>query len=236
MPMLQTLAANGTQVNAAASLTTNGLVFNYDFRNAKSWPAAGGSTMTDTSTSGLNATGSTVNTLYLPANTPFTTASTSVLDTDTHSIGFTIQINNTSATWDKIFGFEPSGTDRSPGIWRWPSNRWIHWRYDPTNSGINVGPTGNLTETPTGTEFSTNTWYYVLMTKNGGTATTYLNGINFGTTAVSPTKTAGASTIRIYPAYTQNSSIIGNLHGYNRVLSDNEVMQNFKSFRGFYGI
>jgi len=183
----------------------------------------------DLSNNGLNARGtSNISTNYLQANQPYTTNTTNLLNTDTHSLFFSIQINNTTGSWDKIFGFTPAGTDRSPGIWRWPNSARLHWRYDGSNSGADFDVTnvGGFNE-PAGTQFQPNVWYYVGVVKNGGTATCYVNGSKIGTSSVTSPKTAGSSTIQLYPGYTQNTSKMRHVHIYNRVLTDQEVYQNY---------
>jgi hypothetical protein len=209
------------------------LLLNLDATNINSYPGSG-TTWYDTSGYQLNATGSSAITgQALQANQPYTTATTSILDNNFHSIFFSIQINNSSGTWDKIFGYTPTGTDRSPGIWRYPSSRKIHWRYDPGNTGsFDFTSTGFGAYEAPGTEFVPNTWYYVGVTKNSSTVKAYVNGQLLGTATDAPvTKTAGTSTIQLYPGYTQNSSLMRHVHIYNRVISDLEVLQNYNSIK-----
>jgi hypothetical protein len=202
----------------------NGLVLWLDSDHPSSYPGSG-NTWFDISGSGLNATGSTpIAGRVLKDTQPYTTASTSILNNDSHSIFFLLQINAANGAWSKIFGYEPAGTDRSPGIWRRPSERRLHWRYDPSNTGeelsadaVGIG----------GAEFQPNRWYYVGVVKNGATATYYVDGVNLGTFSVSNPKTAGDSTIRLYPAYNQNTSRMSSVKIYNRPLSAAEVFQNY---------
>jgi hypothetical protein len=205
------------------------LLLNLDATNISSYPGSG-TIWYDTSGYQLNATGaSAITGQALQANQPYTTATTSILDNNFHSIFFSIQINNTSGTWDKIFGYTPVGTDRSPGIWRWPSTRRLHWRYDPgnTSADFSVDAGGDNA----GTEFTPNVWYYVGVTKNGSATRSYVNGQLVGTSTAVTTKTAGTSTIQLYPGYTQNSSLMRHVHIYNRVISDSEVLQNYNSIK-----
>jgi len=190
----------------------------------------------DLSNNGLNPQGpsnlSTGASGFLNFNQAYSTPITSLLNTDTHTICISVQINNSSGTWDKIFAFPGGGSDRSPGVWRYPSSRRIHWRYDPGNVGIDLSVNGvyNDTADNNGTEFSPNTWYYICITKNGTTAKAYINGNFIGEKTNSPaTKTAGAANIQLYPGYTQDSSKMRHVHVYNRVLSDSEVYQNYLS-------
>jgi len=178
-------------------------------------------------------------TSYASQNTVGTDSS-SILNTDTHSIFFTIRFNTTSSygsngysgSWDMIFQFAPSGTDRSPGVWRWPGERSIHWRYDPGNSGCDFGKSAGGTGDP----FNIDTWYYIGVTKNGGTAKMYVNGLQVGTAGVSSPKTSGNAGVTLFPYYPQDLATMGLCQIYDRVLSDDEVFQNFSAIRGRYGI
>lgn len=204
----------------------NGLVFWLDSDNPNSYPGSG-NTWFDISGNSLNATGSSpiVNRI-LRDTQPYTTGSTSILDDDTHSLFFLLQINAVSGGWSKIFGYTPSGSDRSPGIWRRPNERILHWRYDPGNSGSDLSRTS---VDDISAEFLPNRWYYVGVTKNGSTATYYVDGNKIGTFTASNPKTAGSSTIQIYPSYNQNTSRMSSVQIYNRVLSDAEVLQNYNA-------
>lgn len=212
-------------------LATNGLVMWLDATNLASYPG-NGNTWFDLSGSGLNATGSSAITgQALSANQPYTTATTSILNNDVHSIFFSIQITGSTGTWDKIFGYTPSGSDRSPGIWRYPSNKVIHWRYDPGNSDVDFSSTATGGYMSPGTEFIDNTWYYVGVSKNGSSASVYVNGVKLGDrTGVSNPKTAGTSTVQLYPGYT-GTSRMRHVHIYNRVITDQEVLSNYNAIR-----
>jgi hypothetical protein len=174
------------------------------------------------------------------STTTVSTDSSSILDNDTHSIFFTIRFNTTSAygsngysgSWNMIFQFAPSGTDRSPGVWRWPEERTLHWRYDPGNSGCDFGKNA----AGTGNQFDIDTWYYVGVTKNGASTVMYVNGVRVGTGSVSSPKTSGNSGTTLFPYYPQDLATMGLCQIYNRVLSDDEVFTNYSSLRGRYGI
>ena len=217
-------------------ITLDGISMHLDATDSASYPGTG-NIWYDISGNNLNATGTTpITGQALQASQPYTTATTGILNTDSHSIFFSIQINNSSGTWDKIFGYTPivppsttAATDRSPGIWRWPSTRRIHWRYDPGNTSADFSADAggdNL-----GTEFTPNVWYYVGVTKNGSASRSYVNGQLVGTSTVASIKTAGTSTIQLYPGYTQNSSIMRHVHIYNRVLTDQEVLVNYNAIK-----
>lgn len=170
--------------------------------------------------------------------TAVTTDSSSILDTDTHSIFFMIRFNTTSTygsngysgSWDKIFSFNAGGSDRSPGIWRWPSQRYLHWRYDPGNSGTDFGKNSS------NQDFDIDTWYYVGVTKNGANTVMYVNGLSVGTGTVSSPKTAGSAAVQLFEYYPTGLASMGLIQIYNRVLSSDEVFTNFAGLRGRFGI
>jgi hypothetical protein len=167
----------------------------------------------------------------IASNNPATTATTSILNTDTHTICFSIRIGAPSGNWDKIFGYEPAGTDRSPGVWRYPSQRYIHWRYDPGNTGADLSQVigGNFASSTGLVEFISDVWQYICVTKSGSTAMSYVNGVRVSTVTVAATKTAGTSTVRIFPGYTVANTFMRHLHVYNRALSPEEIAANYSA-------
>ena len=91
----------------------NGLVLYLDAGNSKSYPGLG-TNWIDMSASQLNATGSAANisSTGAIAGASWTTATTSILNTDIHSIFFMIRMNSSAAwpngvtgNWEKIFSF-----------------------------------------------------------------------------------------------------------------------------------
>lgn len=217
-----------------SEINRTGLGLWLDARIPASYPGTG-TTWFDISGNGLNATGSSA--LVggsLSDRHPYTTATTSLLNTDTHSIFFMIQINGVNASFSKLFGYEAGGSDRSPGIWRHPSTRRLHWRYDPSNTSSDFSL--NSIADNAGLEFYPYVWYYLGVVKNGATATRYVNGRAVGSSSVSATKTAGTAQIKLYPGYNDGSSRMGAVHIYNRSLSAAEVLSNFNATRGLYGI
>lgn len=166
-----------------------------------------------------------------------TTDSSAILNTDSHSVFFMIRFNTTAAygsngysgNWDMIFQYAPS-TDRSPGVWRYPTERKIHWRYDPNNTGCDFGVDS------AGNQFAIDTWYYVGVTKNGATAKSYVNGVEVVTSTVSNPKTAGNASVTLFPYYPQDLATMGLCQIYDRPLSADEVSQNFNAIRGRYGL
>lgn len=85
-----------------------------------------------------------------------------------------------------------------------------------------------------------NTWYYILGTYNGQTASIYVNGIlsNSNNVVLSIDSVGNSFLIGRYPFggsrnFTGN---ISNIQIYNRALSDSEVLQNYNALRGRFGL
>jgi hypothetical protein len=189
---------------------------------------------TPTLTGGLLSNGA------FPGGGSWPTASTALLNDDTHTIMFWIKFNSSTAypngwsgNWEKIFGFNPPGSDRAPSIWRFPTQRYIHWRYDPANTGADLTTT-TMFDNASGPEFELDTWYNVCITKNGATATGYVNGVSVGTRTVSNPKTSGNSAINLFEYYTPSSAQMDGMLIYSSVLSDAEVLQNYNALKGRY--
>lgn len=223
-----------------SSIITNGLKLCLDPMNNKSYSGTG-TVLTDVSNNGLHANlSSSFSGVSLTSGRTATTSSTDILNTDLHSIFFTVRFNTTptygasgySGSWDKILSFNAGGSDRTPSIWRWPGERSLHWRYDPNNSGCDFGKSAG----GTGNQFDIDTWYYVGVTKNNSTTNMFVNGIQVGTSSVSYPKTAGNASIVIYEYYPADLISIGFIHIYNRPLTNEEVMHNWTSIRGRYNI
>lgn len=223
--------------NRGPNLVKNGLVYCID-PGSKRCYSGSGSNMTDLSTSGLNTTTGTFvadgNRGYYTKTDAGTiiTATTSILNVNNHTICMLFKMassgtytDGTTGGWDKILGYEPSGTDRSPGIWRFPSNRRIHWTYDPGNTSTNFGATG------LDTDFSLNTDYYVIMRKDGANTHFWVNGTKYtGITNCANPKTTGDSTLRLLGATPADIFQLKALQIYNRAITDDEASQNSLGF------
>jgi hypothetical protein len=225
------------------SVVRDNLSLYIDANNRGSYPGLG-STVFDISGNNRNFTGNpsfVSNATGIRSGSSWVCSSTLVnnlLNTDFFSMFFYIIFNttpsnstSTSGNWDMIVQHGPSGTDRSPGIWRWPSERRIHWRYAPSNSGHDFG------KDAAGNQFDVNTWYSIGQTKNGATVTSYVNGIQVGSDGgVNNPKTAGNADIVLFPYYPETLCNINMLTIYNKVLSAQEVQENFSATRARYGI
>lgn len=226
----------GTRYSPA--IVTSALTLCLDTANRKSYPGSG-AVWSDLSGNALDATGnaSYISSSAITSGVSFTTPTTGILNTDIHSVFFMLKLNS-SATypngwtggWEKIFSYNAGGSDRSPGVWRYPSERRIHWRYDPGNTGIDFGKNSSFAE------FDLATWYYIGVTKNGANALAYVNGINVTSATVANPKTAGTAGIVINEYYTNPLNNVNCVQVYNRVLSGTEVLQNYEAIKSRFGL
>jgi hypothetical protein len=222
------------------SIVKRDLVLTLDAADKKSYPGSG-TTWYDISGNEKTATGgdfqvSSNGRYSLFSGTQATVASSDILNTNYHSVFMIVRFkatgtytNGTTGNFDKFFTYAPSGTDRSPGVWRYPNNRIIHWRYDPDNSGCDF-----LDNYGTGTDFALNRDYFVGVTKNAAIGTPYVNGVQvpiYGGGAVSYPKTAGNATIVFFENYPSSLMEIKNCLIYSRALSSAEVYQNYLAFK-----
>lgn len=224
--------ADGPRIN------TSNLTLCLDASDMNSYPGVG-AVWKDLSGNALDASGnaSYITSTGVTAGVSWGTSTTSILNTDTHSIFFMLKLNSSvtypnghTGGWEKIFTYNPSGTDRSPGVWRYPSNRLIHWRYDPGNTGVDFGKDISTTE------FNLNTWYYIGVTKNGATATAYVNGLYVNSATVANPKTSGTAGVTINEYYTNPLNNVNCVQVYDRVLTPSEIKENFNSIRSRFGI
>lgn len=222
------------------SIVKRDLILAMDAADKVSYPGSG-TTWFDISGNGKTATGgdfqlSSNGKYALFSGTTATIASSDMLNTDYHSVFMIVRFkangtypNGTTGSWNKFFTYAPSGTDRSPGVWRYPDNRIIHWRYDPSNTGCDF-----LDYYGTGTDFALNRDYFVGVTKNAATGTPYVNGIQvpiYSGGSVAYPKTSGNAVTYFFESYTSQLMEIKNCLVYNRALSSAEVYQNYLAFK-----
>jgi hypothetical protein len=222
------------------TIVRNGLILALDAADKKSYPGSG-TTWYDISGGNRTGTGGDFQLgsdgrYALFSGTSCTVASSDILNTDYHSVFMIVRFkatetytNGTTGNFDKFFTYAPSGTDRSPGVWRYPSNRIIHWRYDPSNSGCDF-----LDYYGTGTDFALNRDYFVGVTKNGSIGTPYVNGVEvpiYSGGSVSNPKTTGNATTIFFEGYPSNLMEIKNCLVYNRPILSKEVYQNYLAYK-----
>jgi len=214
---------------------TNGLVLFLDGNNIVSFPKTG-TNWYDMSSSNYSVTNCNFQTgknsrfsLFSDGNDA-EIATSAILNNDYHTIEMVLMFKNTgdypngwTGGWEQFFGYFSGGSDRSPGVWRFPSERRIHWRYDPGNSGVDFGK--NLA----GDQFDLNTYYHVLVTKNGGVAEAWVNGTFVNSNSVSSPKTSGNAVLRFFDYYSSGLMEIQVCKIYNRVLTNQEIYTNYNS-------
>lgn len=214
------------------SIVTDSLGLALDCGFVPSYPETG-STWFDCSTNELDVSGgqfSTVNGDFaLLSNTnDAQTASSNLLNTDYHSIQLVLQFkgsatypNGWTGGWEQFVGYYSAGSDRSPGIWRFPDSRTIHWTYNPGNTSVNFGMDTNQTQ------FTLNRNFHVCMVKDGGTGTAYVNGVAVLSTGVVNPKVEGDSVFRFFDYYTADLMDIKCCFVYRKALSQSEIQQNY---------
>ncbi|MCW5909388.1 MAG: LamG domain-containing protein, partial [Chitinophagales bacterium] len=168
----ETVICNGE----STTLTANGgLVAYYPFS----------SNLNDASGNGLNLSGSggsfSGGGLQLTTGSTYTSPNTHALNTDNYTLAFQMQYTAPpDGSWRKIFGYNAGGSDRTPGIWKYPSEMRMHWRHDPGNAG---GAEATI--------FTQGVWYDVVGVKQGASFYLYINGNLMETITVPNPKTAG---------------------------------------------
>ncbi len=226
-----------TTITSESSLD-NGLVAHWTFDGKQIDLSVTSAEVRDRSTSALHGDGVNLSLkngiigqgLDLDSTTDeVNSGSTSVLDTDTHTIAFWLRNNDTAVGYDQIFAYKPSGSDRSPGIWRTPSGNCLHWRYDPGNTGTNCfGPSGE------NTYFSVGEWYHVAGVKSDATFAMYINGelVQSGISVADP-KSSGSAAIELGATSGYGSAIVSvdDFRVYNRVLSAGDIRRLYQMGR-----
>ena len=214
--------------------TENGLQFYVDGDNRLSYTGTG-TTWTDIALNSTNVTNANMqiskNGRYsLFSGTTASTPNTSLLNTDTHTVELLIMFKSTptypngwTGGWEKFFSYNGGGTDRSPGVWRFPSQRLIHWQYASNYNGPNFGKNSS------NEEFDLDTYYHIVVTKNGGTVQTFINGNLTNTVGASNPKSAGNAEVIFYEYYTSDLMEIQLDRIYDRAITGDEVFTNYLS-------
>jgi hypothetical protein len=218
-------------------VVTNGLVFNFDARNIKSYPGTGTACY---DLAGQTTVGETVNSPTFNANGYFSFATddyirfpnSTALDVQT----FTIEVwVRTNATSQNGFWFEKGTVNSQYSLFQ--EGGGIVCRINNTTGSVNtINPA-------TATYMNTTNWYQVVFTFTSGSQICYINAVQVGTgttVATLATNTGGMS-IGAYGGYTGSRGYFYNgdqsiAKVYNRVLTPNEVQQNFNATRSRYGI
>jgi hypothetical protein len=220
------------------SIVTDGLVLCVDAGNPRSYPGSG-TVWNDATSSGFNFTlinGPTYSSSNLGSftfdgvNDIATAGYNTALDTQTPTVEVWVKTN---ATTQNGFWFEKGAVNSQYSLFQEGGS--IKWR-------MNIGGITELAVN-TASVMNTSNWFQVVGTYTSGSRILYVNGVQVGSNTQTGTIATSTSGMSI-GAYGGNSGSTGYFYNgnigivrvYNKVLSANEVMQNFNATRGRYGI
>ena len=215
-----------------SSIVTDGLVLHLDAGDSASYPGSG-TTWTDLSGNGND--GTLVNGVGFDSDNGGSLTFDGVDDrvivsnVQPNTNDFTISVwvykfNNTSN--DYIWDFGENGGTLASGID-------IGFRYYNVTLGLgsNIYTQGTVPEI--------NKWYNVVISRNSGTSSMYVNG-SFITSSSGDTHNISSTTLTIgdYGGNGQYSldGYISNFLIYNKALTPSEITQNFDALKGRYGL
>jgi hypothetical protein len=171
----------------------------------------------------LSGSGGTINSggLSLNRTSSYQSPVTSILsNNNNHTFTFYIRFDSEpNGQWSKIFGYEPAGTDRSPGIWMFPTTGVrIHWRYGENSFAPSVWPQGN-TGINEEAGYTIGQWYHVAGVKDGSTFSLFINGALAYSGAIANPIWSGSSALKFGGA----PVTLKEFRIYNRVLNLNDI-------------
>lgn len=225
--------SNGPQI------VTNGLVFFVDAANRKSYPGSG-TDWADLSGNGstcVSSGGPVIGTdgqgsfLFDAADDIFIAPENSAFNTQTPSVEVWIKTNNTNQNG---FWFEKGQVNTQYSLFQEGTS--TQWRQ---NFG---GSTTTLSAT-TATYISTSNWAHIVGTYTSGTRRLYINGAIVSSdsqTGTISTNTNGIS-IGVFGGFNGGRGYyyngrIGTVRVYNRVLTPEEVLQNYNATKTRFGL
>lgn len=206
-------------------IVTNGLVLCLDAGNTKSYPGSG-TTWTDmigkrstTLVNGPTFSSSNGGSIVFDGVNDYATASIPTL-TD-YSLSFWIYIISGVTGEKQILGANGGGAEISLLNGSWIS-------YSQLDGGVRSGPA-----------FSLGVWYNFIMTRTGSTTNFVINNIQTNTFASG--SNVGIDGTAVFGDLAAGfgrylNANIARIDFYNRVLTTNELTQNFNALRGRFGI
>lgn len=237
--------------------TQNGLLLNLDFGNSRCYIS--GSTARDLinnsaftiTNSGFTSLNSSNGSLRIPRQATLSnTGYLELVGSGSLSSSNYLYNNHTTSIWAKINNRNPSGENGTEtnsalcvyagfhGMWRYDISGLI---YSIWNQNSNQVAAPNLMFNSMIFE---NTWMNAVVVRSGNTLSTFLNGVLIGTNSFSaPVAGYMTNNLRIAAALGSNNEYnwradmdFAILQMYNRALSPDEVLYNFCSQRGRFGI
>ena len=224
-------------------IITDGLVLDMDFGSSKCYSGTG-TACTDISTSNLSGelvnsppyTSSTNNKFFsfngLTNSRLIKIPNSTLLDTQTPSVEVWIKTN---ATNQNGFWFEKGTVNTQYSLFQESTN--IQWRH-------NFGTYNQLTTTTSaGAGINTSSWFQVVGTFTTGSRKLYVNGILKNSDSATGTiaTNAGGMSIGVYGGYSGGRDYYYNgdiaiVRVYNKELSASEVLNNYNSLKGRFGL
>jgi hypothetical protein len=217
--------------NYGPKIVTDGLVLCLDAANPKSYPGTG-TTWYDLSKNEINGTiiGSPTfsnNYFDITGDTTYISIPNATLNPRTNDFTYSTWINfDTTDTYDTIFE-NGSWTDT------------LLFRRESTSS-ITVYAEGAFRGSFTWTPV-TGSWFNFVLIRKSGTVSLYINNVLTGNpfTMTTDINLANPNLFLMRSQHTTGQFTNGKISffsAYNRGLSDNEISQNYQSYRGRYGI
>ena len=224
-------------VSTRNSIVTNGLVLYLDAANSKSY-VSGSTTWSDMSGNGNTGTltnGPTFNSgnggqIQFGPTSRYVNIPSSVNVGNPNTICAFIKLSGSNSD-TVIYGPNANGQDNWLGI---NGNR-------PYVFATQTSDVNNFTLLGTTTLDTTNTiWYFITSTISGSVATLYLNGVQENTTTRAFTigSWGGSAAIGRRGDFDQRylTGSVAYVMGYNRALSQQEVLQNYNSLKSRFGL
>jgi hypothetical protein len=221
------------------SIVSNGLVLHLDSGHGSSYPGSGSSWNDLSTTSSLYTTSSSP-TFEISSNSSFSfngssnlyiATENSALNTQTPSVEVWIKTNALSQNG---FWFEKGQVNTQYSLFQEGTN--IQWRQSIGGSITNLS-------TLTSAYINTSSWYQVVGTYESGSRKLYINGelVNSDIQTGSIGTNANGTSIGVYGGYNGSRGYYYNgniaiVRVYNKVLSSQEVSQNFNSNRSRFKI
>jgi hypothetical protein len=219
--------------NVAPNTVRDGLVFYLDAANTKSY-ISGSSTWTDISgfqRNGILTNGPTFNTasggnIVLDGSNDYVTFG------DVAALNFTTPFS--VGCWFRASAVQPSVDSAIIGNINGTFTGYMLWYNSNTvdfyfNSGVRANST---------TTIVANTWYHVMGIWTGTAAQVYLNGaLNVSSAyAIAPSNGSPLFTVGQYQSGRNFAGNISACSAYNKALSATEVLQNYNTTKGRYGL
>jgi len=214
-------------LNHSPRIVTSGLNLYFDAANRKSYSGSG-TTWTNLSSNTNSLT--LVNSPTFSANGVFSFNGSNQYATTSNNV-----LNSTAYT--KCAWFQTSNLAATNNIMSGNIGQHAFWL--SSGDKLNSGHNGSWYTVQSNTSLLANRWYFGAVTFSTTTGwALYLNGLLEDTDIATTTFTGGTGDIQV-AAYGNANNFQGQINGvfvYGRVLTAQEIQQNFNALRGRYGI